>query len=56
MDACKYIATLMGFGTYLDHDISGTPVDITKYRGMISSLLYLTASQPDIMFSVCLCS
>nr|GEW51626.1 hypothetical protein [Tanacetum cinerariifolium] len=30
-------------------------VDSTKYRGMIGSLLYLTASRPDIMFSVCLC-
>ncbi|GKG20269.1 hypothetical protein Tco_0380070, partial [Tanacetum coccineum] len=28
----------------------------TKYRGMIGSLLYLTASRPDIMFSVCLCA
>ncbi|XP_050875001.1 secreted RxLR effector protein 161-like [Lathyrus oleraceus] len=46
----------MGSGTYLDHDKSGTPVDITKCRGMIGSLLYLTASQPDIMFRVCLCS
>ncbi|XP_075092347.1 secreted RxLR effector protein 161-like [Nicotiana tabacum] len=27
----------------------------TKYRGMIESLLYLTASRPDIMFSVCKC-
>ena len=26
------------------------------YRGMIGSLLYLTASRPDIMFSVCLCA
>ena len=25
------------------------------YRGMIGSLLYLTASRPDIMYSVCLC-
>ncbi|GJZ60583.1 retrovirus-related pol polyprotein from transposon TNT 1-94 [Tanacetum coccineum] len=30
-------------------------VDSTKYRGMIGSLLYLTASRPDIMFSACLC-
>ncbi|GKA65073.1 retrovirus-related pol polyprotein from transposon TNT 1-94 [Tanacetum coccineum] len=29
-------------------------VDNTKYRGMIGSLLYLTASRPDIMYSVCL--
>ncbi|XP_050238426.1 secreted RxLR effector protein 161-like [Mercurialis annua] len=26
------------------------------YRDMIGSLLYLTASRPDIMFSVCLCA
>ncbi|GJR95397.1 retrovirus-related pol polyprotein from transposon TNT 1-94 [Tanacetum coccineum] len=31
-------------------------VDSSKYRGMIGSLLYLTASRPDIMFSVCLCA
>ncbi|GJT93758.1 retrovirus-related pol polyprotein from transposon TNT 1-94 [Tanacetum coccineum] len=31
-------------------------IDSTKYRGMIGSLLYLTASGPDIMFSVCLCA
>ncbi|XP_050890387.1 uncharacterized mitochondrial protein AtMg00240-like [Lathyrus oleraceus] len=54
MDACKDIATPMGSRTYLDQDESGTPIDITKYRGMISSLLYLTASRPDIMFSICL--
>ncbi|GJT19773.1 retrovirus-related pol polyprotein from transposon TNT 1-94 [Tanacetum coccineum] len=31
-------------------------VDSTKYLGMIGSLLYLTVSRPDIMFSVCLCA
>ncbi|GKF38939.1 hypothetical protein Tco_0119000, partial [Tanacetum coccineum] len=31
-------------------------VDSSIYRGMIGSLLYLTASRPDIMFSVCLCA
>ncbi|GJX83378.1 hypothetical protein Tco_0332859 [Tanacetum coccineum] len=31
-------------------------MDSTKYRGMFGSLLYLTASRPDIMFSVCLCA
>ncbi|GJS78549.1 retrovirus-related pol polyprotein from transposon TNT 1-94 [Tanacetum coccineum] len=31
-------------------------VDSTKYRGMIGCLLYLTASRPDIMFSICLCA
>ena len=31
-------------------------MDITKYRGMIGSLFYLTASRRDIMFNVCLCA
>ncbi|XP_050895213.1 secreted RxLR effector protein 161-like [Lathyrus oleraceus] len=54
MDTCKDIATQMGSGTYLDNDESETSIDITKYQGMINSLLYLMASRPDIMFSVCL--
>jgi len=29
-------------------------VDQTKYRGLIGSLLYLTTSRLDIMFSVCM--
>ena len=56
MDNCKAMNTPMGSGTYVDQDESGTPIDITKYRGMIGSLLYLTVSRPDIMFSVCLCA
>nr|GEV64971.1 hypothetical protein [Tanacetum cinerariifolium] len=31
-------------------------MDRSKYRGMIGSLLYLTANRLDIMFSVCLCA
>ena len=38
----------------LDKDENGKAVDITKYRDIIGSLLYLTASRPNIMFSVCL--
>src|ERR1044072_7989777 len=30
-------------------------VDQKIYRGMIGSLLYLTASRPNILYSVCLC-
>jgi hypothetical protein len=30
-------------------------VDQKEYRSMIGSLLYLTATRPDIQFSVCLC-
>ena len=31
-------------------------VDVTLYRSMIGCLLYLTASRPDIAFSVGVCS
>ena len=40
----------------LDKDEEGKPVDQKLYRGMIGSLLYLTASRPDIMFATCLCA
>ena len=30
--------------------------DQTRYRGIINSLIYLTTSRPDIMFSVCMCA
>jgi len=40
----------------MDADEAGQQVDSTKYRGLISSLLYLTASGLDIQFSVCLCA
>ena len=40
----------------LSKDEKGKKVDSTLYRGMIGSLLYLTASRPDIMFSVCVCA
>ena len=34
----------------------GKPVDPTKYRSIIGSVMYLTASRPDIVFAVYLCS
>ncbi|GJW28899.1 hypothetical protein Tco_0045774 [Tanacetum coccineum] len=46
--------TPMSSDTKLMKDEECESVDSTKYRGMIGSLLYLTASRPDIMFSVCL--
>ncbi|GKA60200.1 retrovirus-related pol polyprotein from transposon TNT 1-94 [Tanacetum coccineum] len=52
----KPIKTPMSSETKLTRDEDGEPIDDTKYRGMIGSLIYLTASQPDIMFSVCLCA
>jgi hypothetical protein len=37
-------------------DENGKNVNITKYQGMICSLLYLTTSRPNIIFCVCLYS
>nr|GEX16560.1 hypothetical protein [Tanacetum cinerariifolium] len=34
---------------------TGKDVDLHLYRSMIRSLMYLTASRPDIMFAVCAC-
>ncbi|WVZ84103.1 LOW QUALITY PROTEIN: hypothetical protein U9M48_031166 [Paspalum notatum var. saurae] len=56
MNDCKPIDTPMSTNTKLDIDESGIKVDQTLYRSMIGSLLYLCASRPDIMFSVCLCA
>ena len=40
----------------LTEDTNGIPFDPSIYRSMIGSLLYLCASRPDIMFSVCMCA
>ncbi|GJX17511.1 retrovirus-related pol polyprotein from transposon TNT 1-94 [Tanacetum coccineum] len=40
----------------LYEDPNGTPVDPTRYRGMVRSLMYLTASRPDLVFAVCMCA
>nr|GEZ66445.1 putative ribonuclease H-like domain-containing protein [Tanacetum cinerariifolium] len=37
-------------------DETGKDVDLHLYRSMIVSLMYLTASRPDIMFAVCACA
>jgi hypothetical protein len=56
MDDCKPIKTPMPLNRYLDLDERGKLIDQTLYRSMIGSLLYLTVSRPDIMFSVCMCA
>ncbi|XP_020978111.1 uncharacterized protein LOC110271503 [Arachis ipaensis] len=56
MDNAKAMDTPMSTTCYLDKDDQGKNIDVKKYRGMIGSLLYLTASRPDIMFSVCMCA
>ncbi|GJW64095.1 uncharacterized mitochondrial protein-like protein, partial [Tanacetum coccineum] len=40
----------------LNKDEEAEDVDVHLYRSMIGSLMYLTASRPDIMFAVCACA
>ena len=42
--------------TKLDKAEQDKNIDIKLYHNMIGSLLYLTASRPDIIFSVCVCA
>ncbi|KAK8578905.1 hypothetical protein V6N13_142162 [Hibiscus sabdariffa] len=56
LENVKPQATPMSSSSKLDKDEGGKCVDSKLYRSMIGSLLYLTASRPDIMFSVFLCA
>nr|GEZ87793.1 hypothetical protein [Tanacetum cinerariifolium] len=40
----------------LDEDTQGKSVDLIYYRGMVGTLMYLTASRPDLTFVVCMCA
>ncbi|WVZ89220.1 hypothetical protein U9M48_035648 [Paspalum notatum var. saurae] len=52
----KPMTTPMSTNTVLDAYEDGEAVDQKEFRGMIGSLLYLTATRPDIQFAVCLCA
>ena len=56
MDHCVVAKVPMSFGHKIWEDPTGEPVDQKKYRGIIGSLLYLTTSRPDIMYSTCVCA
>nr|GFD09070.1 uncharacterized mitochondrial protein AtMg00810-like [Tanacetum cinerariifolium] len=40
----------------LDEDKKGKAVNPSHYHGMIGTLLYLTASRPDLQFAICMCA
>nr|GEV81243.1 hypothetical protein [Tanacetum cinerariifolium] len=40
----------------LDDDKEGKAVNLSHYRGMIGTLLYLTASRPNLQFAICMCA
>jgi hypothetical protein len=48
MNELKAVSTPMSTATSLDSDENDDVVDQREYRSMIGSLLYLTATQPDI--------
>ncbi|GJT23495.1 retrovirus-related pol polyprotein from transposon TNT 1-94 [Tanacetum coccineum] len=52
----KTASTQMETQKPLLKDEDGEKVDVHMYRLMIGSLMYLTASRPDIMFVVCACA
>jgi hypothetical protein len=55
MNEEKPISKPMGTNGNLDSDASGNMVDQKLYRSMIGSLLYVTTSRLDVIFSVCMC-
>ena len=56
MEGAKPIKTPIATNRHLDLNQEGKSVDQKVYRSMIGSLLYLCASRPDIMLSVCMCA
>ena len=56
LDSKKHASTPMSSSTKLNVDSSGVEVSPTLYRSIFGSLLYLTASRPDIAFSVGVCA
>nr|GEW42855.1 hypothetical protein [Tanacetum cinerariifolium] len=67
----KYVGDILKKFGYSDVRLANTPMDkenpwgkdgpgkdveLHLYRSMIGSLMYLTASRPDIMFAVCVCA
>jgi len=55
LEDCKVMNTPMHPTCILIKEDTGTKVDQKLYRGMISSLLYLTASRPDFIQCMLVC-
>ena len=56
METATAFPTPMSTSCKISADLSGINVDQTNYRSMIGSLMYLTASRPDIAYSVGVCA
>nr|GEW77979.1 hypothetical protein [Tanacetum cinerariifolium] len=55
-ESCDPVDTPMMKKSKLDEDTEEKAVDPSHYRGMIGTLLYLTASRPDLQFAICMCA
>ncbi|GJX51569.1 retrovirus-related pol polyprotein from transposon TNT 1-94 [Tanacetum coccineum] len=55
-NSCDPVDTPMVDRLKLDEEPLGIPVDQTRFRSMVGSLMYLTASRPDLVFDVCMCA
>nr|GEU39114.1 reverse transcriptase domain-containing protein [Tanacetum cinerariifolium] len=55
-ESCNPLDTPMVEKSKLDEDKEGKSVDPSHYRGMIGTLLYLTARRPDLQFAICMCA
>jgi hypothetical protein len=56
MKDCNPVSTPAECGTKLHKDLDGQKVDSTLYKQIVGSLMYLTTTRPDIMYSVSLIS
>nr|GFC66436.1 uncharacterized mitochondrial protein AtMg00810-like [Tanacetum cinerariifolium] len=55
-ESCDPVDTPMVEKSKLDEDKEGKAVDPSHYRGMIGTLLYLTACRNDLQFAICMCA
>nr|GEX56469.1 retrovirus-related Pol polyprotein from transposon TNT 1-94 [Tanacetum cinerariifolium] len=55
MTSCDSVGTPMAT-KHLDADLSGNPVNQTKYQSMVGALMYLTTSRPDTVHATCYCA
>ncbi|GKE94195.1 retrovirus-related pol polyprotein from transposon TNT 1-94, partial [Tanacetum coccineum] len=55
-DSCDPVDTPTVEKSKLDKDKEGNDVDPSHYHCMIGTLLYLTASRPDLQFVICMCA
>ncbi|GJR51865.1 retrovirus-related pol polyprotein from transposon TNT 1-94 [Tanacetum coccineum] len=56
MESSDPVDTPMVEKSKLDEDTQGKAIDPTHYHGRIRTLMYLTASRPDLTFVVCMCA